>query len=76
MSRGFQPPLSPDGYVYTAAEPLRAGAYVTPDASGQLRQAKPGDPMVGAMGMLEDADPGDRVAFERPHGGLGRVIRL
>lgn len=70
------PPLSPEGFVFTVAEPISAGMFVTADAAGVLRRAKPGDPFVGSMGVLEDVQPGDLVAFERPGGGLGRKVRM
>ncbi|HPI47582.1 MAG TPA: hypothetical protein PLH23_04890 [Hyphomonadaceae bacterium] len=62
------------GHVYRAAEAMAAGVLVTPDEAGAIRRARQGDPHVGAMGLLDDVQPGDLVRFEWPRGGLGRKV--
>lgn len=61
-------------HLYKVGEPISAGMFVTPNADRVLFKAKAGDPMVGAMGVLDDVVAGDVVAFEMPRGGLGRKV--
>jgi hypothetical protein len=61
-------------HVFEAGEHLSAGMFVTPDRQGRIFRAKDGDPMVGAMGVLDDCAPGDFVHFPQPRGGLGRRL--